>query len=199
MENIVYEFEGSVYLNLTNKCPCNCDFCLRNNGDQVGDSGSLWLSADPTYEQVLAAVNGFDFGNRKSVVVCGYGEPTCALDNLLRICRLLKDRGFTIRLNTNGLSDLINGRETAAELCEVVDTFSISLNAPTAEKYDAIVHSDFGLPAFDAMLRFAADCKACGREVKLSVVDVIGEQDIAACRQIADRLGIPLRVREYID
>lgn len=199
MDNIVYEFDGAVYLNLTNKCPCNCDFCLRNNGDEVGNSGSLWLAADPSYEQILAAVDAFPFGERRSVVVCGYGEPTCALDNLLKICGELKGRGFTIRLNTNGLSDLINGRKTAAELCKVVDTFSISLNAPTAEKYDAVVHSDFGLDAFDAMLRFAADCKACGRSVKLSVVDVIGDEDIAACRQIAERLGIPLRVREYID
>ena len=27
---ITYEYEGALYVNLTNKCNCNCDFCLRH-------------------------------------------------------------------------------------------------------------------------------------------------------------------------
>lgn len=199
MNNIVYEFDGDVYLNLTNKCPCRCDFCLRKNGDGIGQSGSLWLGGDPTLDEIKSAIDSFDFAGRTDVILCGYGEPTCALDNLLNICRILKDRGFTIRLNTNGLSDLINGRPTASELCDAVDIFSISLNAPTAEKYDAVVHSDFGLAAFDAVLKFASECKRLGRKVKFTVVDVISEEDIDACRSLCEQLDIPLRVREYID
>ena len=25
---ITYEYEGALYVNLTNKCTCNCEFCL---------------------------------------------------------------------------------------------------------------------------------------------------------------------------
>ena len=28
MADIVYTFEGSVYLNITNSCPCKCKFCI---------------------------------------------------------------------------------------------------------------------------------------------------------------------------
>ena len=38
MADIVYTFEGSVYLNITNSCPCKCKFCIRNNSDSVGDA-----------------------------------------------------------------------------------------------------------------------------------------------------------------
>ena len=27
---ITYEYEGALYVNLTNKCNCNCEFCLRH-------------------------------------------------------------------------------------------------------------------------------------------------------------------------
>ncbi len=53
MANIVYTFEGHVYLNITNACPCKCEFCIRNNGDSVGDADTLWFSGhSPSFEQV---------------------------------------------------------------------------------------------------------------------------------------------------
>ena len=27
---ITYEYEDALYVNLTNKCNCNCEFCLRH-------------------------------------------------------------------------------------------------------------------------------------------------------------------------
>ena len=33
MADIVYCYNHEVYFNLTNKCPCNCTFCIRNNGE----------------------------------------------------------------------------------------------------------------------------------------------------------------------
>ena len=40
---IFYKFDGQMYINITNGCPCDCVFCLRNNSDSVKDNGSLWL------------------------------------------------------------------------------------------------------------------------------------------------------------
>ena len=34
MADIVYCYNHEVYFNLTNKCPCNCTFCIRNNGEE---------------------------------------------------------------------------------------------------------------------------------------------------------------------
>ena len=47
------------------------------------------------------------------------------------------------------------------------------------------------------MQRFAIDCKKYVKTVSFTVVDVIGSEEITAAQEIADKLGIPLRVRKY--
>lgn len=199
MADIVYIYGNQAYLNITNACPCRCTFCIRNNGDSVGEATTLWFeNHNPSIDEIKAEIDKFDFSKyNNSIIICGYGEPTCALNNLLEACRYLKSKGISIRLNTNGLSDLINKRETAKEICEVIDSVSISLNAPTAEKYNQVTRPSFGEPAFDAMLKFAKECKEYGVQTKLTVVDVISKEDIEACKKLCEKIEIPLRVREY--
>lgn len=200
MADIVYTLEGGVYLNITNRCPCRCTFCIRQNGDGVGSAATLWHEQPPTTAQVLDALRAFDFRPYREVTFCGYGEPLCALDALLAAARWLREHYPTlaIRVNTNGLGDLINGQATAPLLSGLVDAVSISLNAPTAEAYLAVTRPSFGLPAFDAMLQFARDCKRYIPRVSMTVVDVIPPEDIAACRRLAAEMDIPLRVRACI-
>lgn len=198
MADIVYTYGNQAYLNITNACPCRCTFCIRNNGDSVGEATTLWFEHSPSIDEIKAEIDTFDFSKyNNSIIVCGYGEPTCALKNLLEACKYLKSKGISIRLNTNGLSDLINKRETAKEICEVIDTVSISLNAPTAEKYNEVTRPSFGEPAFDAMLKFAKECKEYGVKTILTVVDVISKEDIEDCKKLCEEIGIPLRVRKY--
>ena len=102
-----------------------------------------------------------------------------------------------IRLNTNGLSDLIHKRSTAEEICKAVDCVSISLNMPDAASYCEVVHPAFGEKSFDAMLNFAKNCKKYLSDVRFTVVDVIGEENVKKSQALADSLGIPLRVRVY--
>lgn len=199
MADIVYTYENSVYMNITNRCPCSCVFCIRSNGDGLGSAESLRLKKDPTLDEIKAEIDEFDFSSYDEVVFCGYGEPTQAIDNLIAAAKYLKEKhGLKIRLNTNGLSDLINGRETAKELGEVVDSISISLNAPNAERYQEVSRSKFGEAAFSALLKFAEDCKKYIPKIKFTVVDVISEEEIAECEKIAEKMQIPLRVREWI-
>lgn len=198
MADIIYTFENQVYLNITNACPCKCTFCIRNNGDSVGEATTLWFEHSPSIEEIKAEIDKFDFSKyNNSIIICGYGEPTCALNNMLEACKHLKSKGISIRLNTNGLSDLINKRETAKEICEVIDSVSISLNAPTKEKYNEVTRPSFGEKSFDAMLKFAKECKEYGTPVKLTVVDVISKEDIEDCKKLCEGIDIPLRVREY--
>ena len=198
MTDIVYTYGNQAYLNITNACPCRCTFCIRNNGDAVGEATTLWFDHNPTIDEIKGEIDKFDFKKYdNSIIICGYGEPTCALQNMIEACKHLKAKGINIRLNTNGLSDLINKRETAKEICQVIDSVSISLNAPTKEKYDAVTRASFGEKAFDAMLKFAKECKEYGIPTKLTVVDVISKEDIDDCQKLCDEIGIPLRVREY--
>lgn len=199
MADIVYTYEGSAYLNITNKCPCACIFCIRSNGDGLGSADTLWHKKDPSFDEIKAEIDSFDFSPYKEVVFCGYGEPTEALDNLIKTAEYIKEKlGLKIRVNSNGLSDLINGKETAHLLEGLVDCISISLNAPDAESYQRVSQSAFGNEAFPALLKFAEDCKKYIPEVKFTVVDVITDEEIRKCQKIADSMGIKLRVRNKI-
>ena len=133
--------------------------------------------------------------------ISGYGEPTFRLPEAREVALRIKDRvkGIRIRINTNGQSDLILGYNTAPLYKDAFDTVSVSLNSPTAEGYDAVCHSDFGPAAFDGILSFVKAVKEYVPDTRLSVVsEFISDSEIERCREIADELGVSLRVREYI-
>ena len=144
---IAYELDGALYLNLTNACPNRCTFCVRNFAPGVGGY-DLWLGREPPAEQVLAAVG--DPSRYREIVFCGYGEPTCRLDVSWQVARALKGRGVPLRLNTNGLGNLINGRDILPDLAGLLDVVSVSLNAANAADYDRLCHSRYGEAAFPA-------------------------------------------------
>ena len=195
---IVYEVGNNLYVNLTNKCPCSCTFCIRNNGDGAYGSDSLWLEHDPSDQEIIQALKEHNFKNYKEIVFCGYGEPTERLDCLTAAASFIKKNdGPPIRLNTKGLADLIHGKPVAYKLQGLCDIVSISLNAGTKEEYLKVTRPSFGDKSFEAMQRFAIDCKKYVKTVIFTVVDVIGSEEITAAQEIADKLGIPLRVRKY--
>lgn len=197
MADIIYTYKNQVYANITNKCDCACTFCIRSERDHIGESGNLWHTTDPSIEEIKAAIDAFDFTDYNEFVFCGYGEPTCALDTLLEIARYVKvQHGLPIRVNTNGLANLYHGRNIIPELAEVVDSISISLNAPDAESYDKVTRPQFK-NAYNAMLDFAEECNHVIAHTQLSIVDVLSSEDIAKCQQIADERGVFLKIRKY--
>ncbi len=196
---VTYQVKNGVYVNMTNRCPCACTFCLRQNGDGVYGSGPLWLQREPTVEEVRESIDGWDLSRYGELVFCGYGEPTERLDDLLAVAKHVKSRSsIPIRLNTNGLSDLINGRETAPELAGLIDTVSVSLNATTPEDYLRLCRPRFGIASFDAILAFTRSCVPCVPHVVMTVVDVVTSPlEQARSRAIAESLGAELRIRPY--
>ena len=199
---IFYELYGALYVNITNKCPCSCVFCIRDHSDVIKNSDPLWFEGDePTMEDIKKDFERFDIEKYSEIVFCGYGEPTERMDILVETAKFLRKKtNKKIRLNTNGLSDLIcNRKNTAFELKGLIDTVSISLNAPTSKRFCEITNSCFGEKSFDALLEFAKDAKECIDKVVFTLVDVISKEEIDKCQKIADDMGIELRVREYIE
>lgn len=187
----------NIYVNLTNKCPCSCTFCLRNT-KEMAESNSLWLKKEPTVEEVIAEFEKYDLTKFNEIIFCGFGEPLTRVDDLLEVARYLKNRSNNrIRINTNGLADLIHEKETAPLLKGLIDTVSISLNASNAEEYFKLTRSKFGIESYDAMLKYAVSCKEYVPNVVLTVVDCIGQEEIDACQAVCDSIGIPLRVRVF--
>ena len=197
MAEILYTYKNQVYANITNKCNCRCRFCIRTQEDGIGDADTLWHGTDPTCEEIQNAMASFDFTGFTELVYCGYGGPTCALDTLITTAQYAKEHfGLSIRVNTNGLGSLYHGKDIVPQLAEVVDAVSISLNAPDAQKYNEVTRPVCE-HAFEGMLEFASQCKKYLPSVKLSIVDVLSEDEIRSCQQLADRLGIPLRIRKF--
>ena len=198
---ITYQVKQSVYVNLTNRCPCACRFCLRNNGSGVFGSGPLWLEREPTLEEVTASLDGWDYARFREVVFCGYGEPTERLDVLLAAADHLKrrDAALRVRVNTNGLSDLVNGKPTAALFAGKVDCLSISLNTDDAAEYLDLCRPKFGAVAYPALLAFTKEAAAVVPEVVMTVVGepVTSIEKQARCRVLAESLGARLRVRPF--
>ena len=198
---ITYQVKQSVYVNLTNRCPCACRFCLRNNGSGVFGSGPLWLEREPTLDEVTASLDGWDYTRFREVVFCGYGEPTERLDVLLAAAAHLKrrDAALRVRVNTNGLSDLVNGKPTAPLFAGKVDCLSISLNTDNADEYLDLCRPRFGAAAYPALLKFTKEAATVVPEVVMTVVGepVTSLEKQARCRALAEGLGARLRVRQY--
>lgn len=198
LKDILYTYKNNVYLNITNKCPCACTFCIRSQKNAIGSADNLWLEHNPNFDEVKKAIDNFDFKGYNEIIFCGYGEPTNAFELLVEVAQYIRSKmDIKLRVNTNGLGNLINERDISQELCQNVDAVSISLNCSNEEEYNRVVRPKFGIKSYSAMLDFASKCKKYTDDVMLSVVDVIGEQEIAKCQRIADNLGIKLRVRKF--
>ncbi len=198
---ITYNVGSGLYVNMTNKCTNSCDFCIRKNGQGAYGSDPLWLEREPTVQEVVEDIEKNLTHDHTELVFCGYGEPTCRLYDMLKVCKSIKKKipNIKIRLNTNGQSDLIWKENTAPLYSGCFDSVSISLNSSSAAKYQEVCHSQFGEDAYSGMLKFAAEVKKYVGEVAFSVVrGFLSEDDIEICREIASKAGIQLRVREYI-
>ncbi|MDD6812471.1 MAG: TIGR04100 family radical SAM protein [Lachnospiraceae bacterium] len=196
---ILYEVYDNLYVNMTNKCPCSCTFCLRRTRDEMNHSGSLWLEREPSVAEVIAEFAKFDMTKYKELVFCGFGEPTERLEDLLEVAAYVKKNfSLPIRINTNGLSDLIHGKDTAPMFEGLVDTISISLNTPDKEEYLKLTNSKFGIQSHDAMLRFAGNVSKYVPNVILSTVETtITKEEEKQCREICEKLGVTYRIRPY--
>ena len=199
---IVYDVHDGLYINLTNRCPCACTFCLRQTMDTVGKSGGLWLEHEPSIEEVKQAIDGVDLHRYAEVVFCGFGEPTERLDTLLEAAAYIKQvcPDKKIRINTNGLGDLVNGGPIAPKLRGLIDVVSVSLNTPNAQEYLKLTRSKFGEQSFDAMLAFAKSAGEQGIEVVMTTVDTtISHEEEKQCQAICDRIGARYRIRPWED
>ena len=200
-DTYLYALDGNLYVNLTNKCSNGCDFCVRNERESYYGH-YLWLQhGDPTAEKVMAVVTGGQAGSMsqyKEAVFCGFGEPTYKMSEMLQLCDFFHARGLKTRLNTNGQGNLINKRDITPDLKDKIDLVNSSLNASCAEKYQPMCRSQFGESAFAAIIEFAKSCRKNGVNCRFSIVDCIGEEEIEACKRLAESAHVPLYIRKYI-
>ena len=195
---IAYRGKGNIYLNITNRCSCGCEFCLREfTADVYGEV--LTLQEEPEIDDVTRAVElEFLDGPADEVVFCGFGEPTMRLDVILAVTEWLTLRRLRSRLDTNGHGQLLNpDADVAAALAAAgLKAVTVSLNAADPESYDLICRPTF-TKAHRAVLRFAEQCVDHGIGTTLTAVDYPGA-DLPGCEAIATKIGARFRARRLV-
>jgi TatD family-associated radical SAM protein len=190
---LAYELHGNLYLNITYHCTLRCGFCPKYQGVWTVQGYDLLLTFEPTAEEVLAAVG--DPARFREIVFCGLGEPTLRLDTLLTVASNLRERGARhIRLDTDGLANLVHGRDVTADLVQVLHSLSVSLTAQDEATYNR--HTRPKRPgAYTAMLGFVRAARARGIDVTMTAIDGLEGVDISACERLAADLGARFRRR----
>lgn len=192
---IAYQIRNSLYLNITNKCTLACTFCPKLSDWEV-KGHYLKLTREPNVEEVFQAIGQPD--SYDEVVFCGYGEPTHRLEVLKFIAQRMKEKGAKrVRLNTDGLANLVYGRNVAEELKCIIDAVSISLNAPNAKYYTKICPSAYGEKAFAEVVNFAQECRKHIPEVVVTAVG-LPNFPLEEMARFAAGLGLELRMRDYM-
>lgn len=193
--SIAYRIRNSLYLNITNRCTIACLFCGKWKSFMLRDF-NLRLKKEPSLQEILDAVG--DPTGVEEVVFVGWGESLLRLDVVKEVAKALKQRGVKrIRVDTDGLANLVHKRNILPELKGLVDAISISLNAHDAETYEKICPSRFGTKAYAAVLDFIKEAKIYIPDVTATVVTVPGV-DVDRCRQIVESIGgVKFKPRTY--
>ncbi len=191
---VVYKIRNSLYVNLTNRCTNACTFCAKRRDYRV-KGHLLQLPGEPSVEQVLVLVG--DPSGYEEVVFCGFGEPLLRLEEVKEVARKLKRRGARVRVNTDGLANLVYGRNILPELSGLVDALSVSLNAADAETYARICPNRYGPESFLALLDFLREAPRHVPSVAATAVALPG-LDTEAVRRLAESIpGVSFRLRSY--
>jgi TatD family-associated radical SAM protein len=190
---ISYSIRDNLYLNITDRCTLACRFCPKHNGSYQVHQYQLKLDRRPTAAEVIASVG--DPARYHEVVFCGYGEPTLRLKTLLEIARAIKARGGRVRINTDGLANLVHKRDVLPEMAWLIDAVSVSMNAADPTTY--VRHCRPRLPgAYQAMLEFLAAAPRYIPKVTATAIQGLPDVDISSCRKLAAQLGVEFRARE---
>ncbi len=192
-QTISYTIGDRLYLNITDRCTLECAFCPKHNGSYRVHDYDLSLDHRPEQDEIIQAIgNPADYAE---VVFCGFGEPTLRLKVLSKTARHIKSGGGRVRVNTDGLANLVHKRNVLPELADCVDALSISMNAQ-----DESVYRRHCLPAlpgsYAAMLEFLAAAPSYIDEVTATAIDGLDGVDIAACEDLAKQRGVAFRRRD---
>ncbi len=196
---LAYPLKDGLYLNVTSACTLACTFCPKIRDDDFTVGGfDLRLERNPTADEVFAAAEAAGLAGRSEVVFTGFGESTRRLGVVVDVARRLRAAGVArVRLDTDGLASLREGRDVPPELAAAgLTAISVSLNAADAEMYARLCPSRYGAAAYPAVQDFIRSAVRCFPEVSASAVAVPGLSE-QACRAVAEGLGARFRWRPY--
>jgi TatD family-associated radical SAM protein len=199
---MLYELEDRLYVNLTNRCPVACAFCVKKAWKMQFRGQDLSLEKEPELGELLPALERrLAQARPRELVFCGFGECTYRLDLVSAIglnLRLHRNH-VRVRLDTIGLGSLIWGRDISRQLALCLDSVSVSLNTADAAQWEELHRPApaFRGGGFRAAKEFVARCVAAGLETRVTAVEQPGV-DLGAVAALARRLGAGFAARPLL-
>ncbi len=191
-QTISYQIEGRLYLSITNRCTLVCDFCPKTLGHPEVKGYNLTIDHRPATAEIIASIG--DPTEYPEIIFCGFGEPTIRLKVLIEVAKFIKSKGVRVRVNTDGLANLVHKRNVLPELGECVDALSVSMNAQNRTIYDR--HCQPALPdSYESMLDFLKQAPHYISDVTATALDGLEGVDIKACEVLAAQYGVKFRKR----
>lgn len=191
-QTIAYALHGNCYINMTNRCTLRCQFCPKFNHQWDIKGYLLRLKSEPTTREILNAVG--DPMRYKEIVFCGLGEPTLRLNELLHIATQLKNQGAKIRLNTDGLANIVYKKDITPLLGKCIHSLSISLNTHNTQLYNKHCRPLIN-NAFNSVQQFVLAAVKQIPDITLTAIDGLADVNIATCEKIASSLGVKFKRR----
>ena len=189
--DLVYRLHGNIYMNITDRCDNQCRFCIKERADGIGGY-YLKHHGEPDEERLKSIVGILRPHMEEELVFCGYGEPTMRPELLSKLAASASDRGFSVRLNTNGTSLTRMSAEETVELLKAFDTVSVSLNACCREEYNSICRPK-NENTWDRLMEFIELAERVV-SVRLTAVRYPGV-NMKSIAGLAKRLNLPFRIR----
>lgn len=190
--SFVYMLNGNCYINLTNLCTLRCQFCPKFNKHWDVKGYNLHLEKEPSVKDIIEGIG--DTSKYKEIVFCGLGEPTMKLSKLLQVSKILKKKNARIRLNTDGLGNLVNGMDITQKLADNIDAISISLNAQNETVYNKHCRPP-QTGTYTALLDFIGAISKKMNDVTLTVIDGLADVNISECERMARHYGVKFNRR----
>jgi len=189
---LAYTIGDKRYLNITDRCTLRCTFCPKHRASPQVHAFDLSLPQRPEVEDVIEALgNPEDY---REIVFCGFGEPTLRLKPLLEIADYVRQHGGRVRLNTDGLANLVHKRNVLPELSGRIDALSVSMNAQNESTYQR--HCQPALRgSYAAMLDFLQRAPDYIDDVTATAIDGLDGVDIDACKRLAEQRNVAFRRR----
>ncbi len=189
---ISYRAGERLFLNVTDRCTLDCRFCPRTSGTRRIRGWDLTLDHKPDAAELIESVP--EPSRYREIVFSGLGEPTLRLNLVLEVAAHVKTNGGRVRVDTDGLANLVHDRDTLPAMAGLVDNLSVSLNAQDETVYERQCRPN--LPgSFEAMTDYLRAARGHVPKVQATAIAGVPGVDIPACERLARDLGVDFRAR----
>lgn len=132
----------------------------------------------------------------EEAVFTGLVDPLNAIEHTLHLAGHARERGWRVRVNTDGLASHAAGRDVAPELADAVDEVVVTLFGPTLDLHNRLAYPPVDAAQWDAMQSFIRTVSAAGIDAICEFIATPGF-DPEPCRVFAHNLGATYDIRMY--